>query len=281
MYRNDYLHNENVVPFINWVIERINNDKFNHKYIQKRPKGNLWECKSIYNAFENYNWNFKCELPTKEILIGNTFNESEEVLSKISINMRKAFEIEDVELFKAYCISVLHWGGVLKSNREKINSMVNPIEYFLGAVNKIDPKTVSLNDNFNNIIMNSGFTKIYSLLIDNFMIYDGRVGAALGLLVRTYLEEQGVFEIPVELQFAFKNPKVSYADKDELNKRNPSNNIYKFKKLTNNSKLHINNNIRANWLCYEVAKRSKFSQHENSIRAFESALFMIGYDIRQ
>ena len=38
--------------------------------------------------------------------------------------------------------------------------------------------------------MNSGFTKIYSLYIDDFIIYDSRVGAALGFLVRCYCEEK-------------------------------------------------------------------------------------------
>ena len=34
--------------------------------------------------------------------------------------------------------------------------------------------------------MNAGFVKIYSVLLDSCVIYDGRVGAALGLLVRQF-----------------------------------------------------------------------------------------------
>ena len=36
--------------------------------------------------------------------------------------------------------------------------------------------------------MNAGFEKIYSVLLDGCVIYDGRVGAALGLLARQFCE---------------------------------------------------------------------------------------------
>ena len=39
--------------------------------------------------------------------------------------------------------------------------------------------------------MNAGFVKIYSLLCDDCVIYDGRVGAALGLLTRQFCEATG------------------------------------------------------------------------------------------
>ena len=44
--------------------------------------------------------------------------------------------------------------------------------------------------------MNAGFIKIYSLLCDYCLIYDGRVGAALGLLTRQFCETTGRTAIP-------------------------------------------------------------------------------------
>lgn len=281
MQKNEYLESKDVEAFIHWLVEKVDEDQFNHKYIQKRPKGNLWTCNSVFNAFENYKWSFKCTFPNGEVFSGSSYKESEAVLNRISIGIRKSLNESNTELFKAYCISILHWGGVLRSNREKINEMENSIEYFQNACLLLNPDVVSLNNNFDNILMNSGFTKIYSLLIDNFAIYDGRVGAALGLLVRKYLEESNSNDIPESLKFAYGNPKVSYSDKEELLKRNPSNGKYKFPLLTNNGKLHTKNNIKANWLINEVASRTKFASCQNPMRALESALFMIGYDIRQ
>ena len=55
--------------------------------------------------------------------------------------------------------------------------------------------------------MNAGFVKIYSLLCDDCVIYDGRVGAALGLLARQFCEATGRTEVPSALAFAFGTPK--------------------------------------------------------------------------
>ena len=53
------------------------------------------------------------------------------------------------------------------------------------------------------IIMNSGFTKIYSLYINDFIIYDSRVGAALCYLVKLYCIEQKQGGVPSLLKFAY------------------------------------------------------------------------------
>jgi hypothetical protein len=131
--------------------------------------------------------------------------------------------------------------------------------------------------------MNSGFTKIYSLYIDDFIIYDGRVGAALGLLVRMFCEDSKFKAVPVELAFAWGKGKESIYQNSCENRRNPSKESYRFPELLNNSKRHIENNIRANWLLREIIDKtkSKFSNLDNSIqmRALEAALFMIGYDV--
>ena len=62
------------------------------------------------------------------------------------------------------------------------------------------------------IIMNSGFTKIYSLYINDFIIYDSRVGAALCYLVKLYCIEQKQGGVPSSLKFAYgdaRNPEVN------------------------------------------------------------------------
>ncbi len=280
MKKDQYLQTPVVTEFIEWLIKHIDEDLFTHTYIQKRPKGNVWRCNSIYNAFENYKWRFNCTLPNGKTISGDTYRECEEILTNISSGLINALEQGNQSLLKAYCISTLQWGGVLRSNKEKIENMENALEYFSSTTCALDPYTVSLSDTFEGILMNSGFTKIYSLMIKDFIIYDGRLGAALGLLVRKYLEENNINTVPSELKFAYGNPKTNSYDKDELSKRNPSKDGYKFPLLTNNSKLHVVNNLRANWIVFEAAKQSKFSTHNSPMRALESALFMIGYDIR-
>jgi hypothetical protein len=142
---------------------------------------------------------------------------------------------------------------------------------------------VSSNEYYNDeMIMNSGFTKIYSLCIDDFIIY-GRVGAALGFLVRKFCEDCTLEKVPNELAFAWGKGKESTYKSSSMNKRNPSKENYVFPELMNNPKRHTENNIRANWLLREIADitDSKFNKLEKALqmRAIEASLFMIGYEV--
>ncbi|MBC6399703.1 MAG: hypothetical protein GDA42_01780 [Ekhidna sp.] len=111
------------------------------------------------------------------------------------------------------------------------------------------------------------------------MIYDSRVGAALGLLIRNFLTDKNILEIPNELKFAYGKARPTKGDKSGINKRNPSNENFKFPFLRNDDKFHTLNNIRANWLLKDIADKSAFKNESSPIRALEAALFMIGYSV--
>lgn len=90
------------------------------------------------------------------------------------------------------------------------------------------------------------------------MIYDIRVGAALGLLLSYYLEDNNIALFPEELRFSYGNTRPTKSDKESINKRNPSSHRSKFTLLDNNWKKHIKNNIYANWLLAEIVRKTKF-----------------------
>jgi hypothetical protein len=282
MTKEEFLMNKEVVDFIDFLKIRINNSEvFTHTYLLNKPKNTRWHCHSIFNAFENYQWHFKCQFPNTEISVkGKNYIESEKVLLELQRGLKHAMDTNNDIEFKNYCIAVLQWGGVLSHNKNRILSTPNIIRYFKLNVEKLINPSLDTTHDFSSIHMNAGYTKIYSLLIDDFVIYDGRVGAAIGLLVRLFLYEEKKESIPETLDFAYGNPKLSYSNKTELKKRNPSDFKFKFKSLSNNSKRHINNNLRANWLLEKVAMDSKFNLVEHPLRSLESALFMIGYDVR-
>lgn len=133
------------------------------------------------------------------------------------------------------------------------------------------------------ILMNSGFTKIYSLFLDNFIIYDGRVGAALGLLVSSFCKENELSNIPQSLILAYGDARPTKLDTG-LNRRNPSLEIYQFPRLANNALRNTEYNLKANWLLKEIIEKTdtKFKKLDESIqlRAFKSSLFMIGYNVK-
>ena len=54
MTKEEYLKNEEVQCFIDWIIPKINSEKeFIHSYVNRKNK-QIWKCHNIYNAFKNY-----------------------------------------------------------------------------------------------------------------------------------------------------------------------------------------------------------------------------------
>jgi hypothetical protein len=281
MNRQEFLEKKVVKDFIDWIIPRISGEiRFFHQYENLKEK-TTWSCHSIYNAYENYSWRFSCIIPGIEKKVsGNSYKESEKALEQIEFGLKSALKNGDIELFGKFAISILEWGGVTRSNDVKLEKLnVGILEYFNSTIERLDTLNVDTNDDFSGIMMNSGFTKIYSLLIKDFIIYDSRVGAALGLLVKFFLQENNLDYIPGELAFAYGNARPTKGDKSDINRRNPSNDRFKFPVLRNNDKHHIFNNIRANWLLKEISNKSLFKNESSPIRALESAFFMIGYSV--
>lgn len=132
------------------------------------------------------------------------------------------------------CLEVLEWGGVEgvsskwlrescadASLRCRINKAVDLL--------KAGP-THSEWDRFDgeDLVMNSGVTKIYALAApEHIPIYDGRVGAGLGLLVRKCLEERYVNEVPDERCFPWGAGQAT-SQKRAAHLRNPSCPPYTF-----------------------------------------------------
>lgn len=280
MNRQEYINNCYIVEFVNWVRPRISGEiEFKHEYVLNKKKKS-WKCNSIYNAFENYQWDYTCTLPNGKCVKGNTFMQNDLLLDEIQEGMKIALEEEDVDNLMLFSKSLLKWGGVFRSNYYKLEKMGDDIiPYFQSTCRKLNPCIVDTNDYMDDIKMNSGFTKIYSMLIKDFAIYDSRVGAALGLLVREFLQDKNIEFIPEVLNFSYGNSRPTKSDNGLINKRNPSSNKYKFTQLSNNSKKHIKNNIYANWLFSEIVENSKFKYEKKAIRALESSLFMIGYKV--
>ncbi len=280
MKKNEYLSLEHVCDFIDWMVPRISGEvEFRHSYINNKGKKH-WRCNSVYDAFENYSWPFTCTLPVDGYVKGSSFEESERILQTIESGMRSAISNNESNSLLSYSSAMLEWGGVTRSNRQKLERMGDGIvEYYRSARALLDPNTVDSDGEFEGIYMNSGFTKLYSMVIDDYIIYDSRVGASLGLLVRYFLEEKKYGYIPEGLNYSYGNSRPTKSDMGMINKRNPSSRTYKFTQLANNRKKHIKNNIYANWLLSELSNSSKFTEQKNPIRALESALFMIGYEV--
>lgn len=272
MKKQDYLDQTHVSNFIKFVLSKEATNEFRHTYVSLNPRL-LWDFHSIYNAFEKYNWK------------GKDFKSTTELLQKLQHGLREAVAIG--QNAHSYCEEILKWGGVLnKGNKNNINSVESftSLENRLkDAQSRLNPNSYDLTDPTNDILISSGFSKIYSLLIDDFVIYDSRVAAALCLLVRKYSEECNLPSVPSELQFARTPARQANGHLGEI--RNASQGCYTFPRIYNNNnpQRYIENNMKATWLINSIAKHenSVFRDYPSPQRCLESALFMIGYKVNQ
>ena len=274
MNKENFLVDEDVRAFILWLSQKLDGS-FKHSYINQKSK-KRWECNSIYTAYTEYDWPF-----SMQGLKGHTFDDSALLLGKLSQQLKDSIDNGDNEKCKETCMLILEWGGVLRGNDMKIDGLGNAlVDYLKEAKEKLTTGAIEHLSFYQTkdgkpIYMNAGCTKIYSLYIDDFIIYDSRVGAALGLLVRSFCETDKKDKVPEILAFAYGN------SRGKVN-RNPSSEIYKFPLLRSGDKYnnHIENNLKANWLLTDLLLHSSsFSKLESTIqlRALESGLFMIGY----
>lgn len=308
MNKNDFLKHEHIAPFINYLVEELKGKRsIAHNYqMETKGKSNKlidWNCKNVFDAYSNYEWPFSFnsfleqdklwpeELydPVKFKVKGRTYDESEVVLSILSSELRQAVSDGNTQKCFECCHMILDWGGVLggeKSgnlrflleSKEYLASYLQQIKmYFESSELTLGSKyTVNVSGENYPIKMNAGFTKIYALLCDSFVIYDGRVGAALGLIEKKFYNDENIPQSEI-LSFRFgkaKNPKVN---------RNPSDETYEFKALHSSNPIHTTNNIKANWILDKaissLPNTISFGSCKAPLRALEAALFMIGYRV--
>lgn len=283
-----YLNFPEVRNFIDWLETKLDPPGvFKHSYHLVKANKN-WECNCLYEAYENYWWPYSqyC-LVQRKTLSGYSFKESFAYMSDLAKLFRDAVSANDAKLTSSCALEMLKWGGVLNFNRERILEMGNNSPaYFKRIREHLDLNRVTLNSR-EHIFINSGFTKLYFLLVDNFIMYDGRVGAALGLLGRMYAEENSLAEVPPLIEFSFGSGKTSGDNQALPNRRDPSNERYRLPEYTGNPERHLKDNIKASWILKSLADQteSRFKHLPISpplnerLTALQSALFMVGYSV--
>jgi hypothetical protein len=286
--KKQYLSLPEVKDFSAWLERKLDPPgAFNHHYYLVKANSD-WSCSCLYEAYENYWWPYRLESKSSgNDIKGSSFQESFSLLNAIANSFRRAVENGDPDKTIKYAELMLSWGGVLNKNREHVQNMAEraPV-YFKKVSNVLNLEQVTLEE-YRQVFINSGFTKLYFLLIDNFIMYDGRVGAALGLLGRLYVQEKGLKSIPPAIEFSFGSGKTSSYEHFKQNRRNPSSDKYKLPQFNGRRGRHLKDNIKASWLLKSIADhtKSRFAKLPQEpplnerLTAIQSALFMVGYDV--
>jgi len=273
-----------VPEFIGWLATELDSPTLaKHAYVDRRT-GNEWSCDSLYGAYQAYAWNH----PGNARLSFNPGVDSvsnSNALEALRRDLLAAGSDDDLMLQSA--LDVMAWGGVtarnaqwLKENKAGLGRMVQDVKAAL--INK-DPDAPILRAK--TLRFNSGMTKIYSLVCPDFVIYDSRVAAGLGMLVVQYCKAKGLTKVPAGLNFPWAAAKEG-ANTVTPKNRNPSVGTLQFQRLRSGSH-HARWNMNASWIlsqvaCHVLNAGNPFrvgATSAQTLRAIEQALFMIGYDL--
>lgn len=275
-----------VDSFIEWLAAQLDaKAQLNHAYLDRRT-GAAWTCSNLYDAYAAYSWNH----PGNKRLAynpGSSSSSNDNALEALRADLIAA-GTNDAKMLQAM-MDVMAWGGVsarneswLKKNQVGLALMVNTVAV---ALAKNDPNSPTVTSKA--LRFNSGMTKVYSLLCENFVIYDSRVAAALGMLVVRYCRAKGLDYVPSALNFPWAAAKES-ATTTSPKCRNPSTGAFQFSRLRSGSH-HARWNMHASWVLsqavnHHLSSNSPFRKDKTSaqaLRDLEKALFSIGYDLGQ
>jgi hypothetical protein len=142
-----------------------------------------------------------------------------------------------------------------------------------------------------NLRSNAGLTKVYSLALDDFIIYDSRVAAALAWLVTRWARETGS-HIPDHLKFVCMRAKEIPSKIQGVGPtkiRTPDSRLFPYFAPSTNPKDHRKHavwNQRANLVLTAALKHARAkpasaaSAKFKTVRDVEAALFVMGADLR-
>jgi hypothetical protein len=278
MKKSEYIKKREVKQFIEFFASKICRE-FEHRYLI-RQTGEEWSCKNIKDAALSYRWPWRGG--------SNLLCCSVAELKNYQSVLLKALKKGGAAKLRASSIDVFRWGGVLNGNKNRVTAHEADLptkynetisELWLGGDDSILGKVWN---------MNSGFSKVYSLLSCGMIMYDSRVGAALGYLVKQCAIAHKWDTIPGELLFPYAPPRNSPTAVNPLNRNPGSFQNVSFPSFSNQPRLQSVFMLRASWIIDAVInevkciKESDLKCGEIKIpkhRFIEAGLFMIGYDL--
>ncbi|MDH0865857.1 hypothetical protein [Mitsuaria sp. GD03876] len=297
LYKRTYLSQEPVIGFIEFLrglvagaplpaahVFSVRDRKLYVGYaflVQQTQGARGLRIDSLEGAFDRYWWNR-----------GN-FAANDEVLKALREEVLTALDTQGTDEqrldahLSAIC-AVLRWGAggtglkLYRENmrwaRENASTLVRRIRLARDAIDA-DVVDLSVFGGDEGARMNAGYTKLFALACRASIIYDGRVGAALGLLTRMFCTAQKLSTVPEELAFRW-GGQTSTGRFLPL-PRNPSRGPLAFPALNTSDRIWARWNVQANWILGEVQQGADadWCRGPDGLRRIEAALFTIGYHL--
>jgi len=261
--------------FIGYLRQLIGGQEVMHNYEIDRREGDWitngnagqqsWRCRNLQQAFESYCW------------AGHNGTATNQSLTRLGKKATDALANNSQQEFLYACMDIMAWGGVIRQNaytllsKYRDNTLIRSVQLALQQIQSPEPNLDCFRKK--QCIMTSGYSKIYALLAPEAVIYDSRVAAGLGLLLRHYYEHYQ--DIPECLRFH-----IPQGQGDRNNRRVYFGNRALPSLPTSNYPEYARWNIKLNWLLAEAVRDARFAGQNDvrsRMRAMEQALFMLGY----
>jgi hypothetical protein len=264
-------------------------DGFSHEYAvtssqawdawrrQNKGQSSPWSCDSLSQAAARWSW--------KEKPGSGTFGE-------LARQLQETIRANDSVKAAAACYQIFDWGDVAKraadpsriwvASRAADGTLVADLR---AAVALLSPESDGSLARFHrhDLLMTSATTKLFAGAdcTSRVVINDGRVGAALGLLARMFLEQEDAEHVPELLAFRWGAPQSPRQAKART--RDPSDSRYRFRSLPTGEYSHRPRaalSLRTNKLFALVSSVLAHRKILATPTELERAMFMIGYRVR-
>ena len=230
MDRNMFLRDADVQEFLQWAahftsgdwqLTQISGDRFTRN-----------EVVSLYRAHTRYLWDNTDFKATTKLLDG--FRD------RMRRAMRKGHKSQAARAeFLAAAKEVIKWGGTpLKQLTDVLKCRA--LEELGKSSSKLDPKTATMEGLSGFKYMGAGFSKIYSMMLADFPIYDSRVACALTSLIVLFCEDTRRAKVPEALDIGVPPGRAT-------TQRNPSRRPYVIRKIRPHTQepFHARSNVKA------------------------------------
>ena len=261
MKRDAYLKGADVNEFVDWAANLVIG-KWGLHHTWTGKQSNIinfnFECESLYEAYTRYYWK-------------GDFEHTTNLMDEFRREFKEAIDSHDTSRFLATAKGVMEWGGIYNYKRlTELGSRALEVLTIRALLN-LDPRHADTDKLTGFRPMGSGYSKIYSLILDDFPIYDSRVACALTSLIRLFCKDTGRPSVPECLKLAI----PPHLGPEERNTPGfPRCNYGQDAK-------YAESNLKAAWLLGALAKvdGSEFDSvpSERRVLALQSALFMLGY----
>ena len=215
-------------------------------------------------------------LPARSTLAANTA-----LLTTLQTGVRSAYAAGTSADLQDWAAAIMTWGGVYtaRGNRPWLLGLgTGTYAYFRRAAGVLSQPDDTAIRTMPDLRSNAGLSKVYALLLDDFVIYDSRVAAALAWLVCDWWSRQhslGGTALPHDLRFL-----CMKANSTRPKKRSPNAAVFPYVSISSPAtcQRHAKWNLRANWIieAAAVAAKGSATHPQLSMREIEAALFVLG-----